>query len=26
VWMPVMLEKDHKYSNEFMQGFTSLYY
>ncbi len=26
VWMPVMLEKDHKYSNEFVQGFTSLYY
>ena len=26
VWMPVMLEKDHKYSREFIQNFTSLYY
>ena len=26
VWMPVMLEKDHGYSREFVQGFTSIYY
>lgn len=26
VWMPVMLEKDHHYSHEFVQYFTSLYY
>lgn len=26
IWMPVMLEKDHRYSNEFVQGFTSLYF
>jgi len=26
VWMPVMLEKDHGYSREFIQYFTALYY
>jgi ACS family hexuronate transporter-like MFS transporter len=26
VWMPVMLEKDHRYSHEFVQIFTSVYY
>lgn len=26
VWMPVMLEKDHAYSAEFVQVFTSIYY
>jgi ACS family hexuronate transporter-like MFS transporter len=26
VWMPVLLEKDHRYSNEFVQWFTSAYY
>ncbi len=26
VWMPVTLEKDHQYSREFVQYFTSIYY
>ena len=26
VWMPLMLEKDHAYSHEFVQNFTSVYY
>jgi MFS transporter, ACS family, hexuronate transporter len=26
VWMPVLLEKDHGYSNSFVQSFTSVYY
>jgi ACS family hexuronate transporter-like MFS transporter len=26
VWMPVMLEKDHRYSLAFVQTFTSIYY
>ena len=26
VWMPVLLEKDHKYSPEFVQTFSSCYY
>ncbi len=26
VWMPILLEKDHQYSEEFVQAFTSVYY